>query len=352
MKNIIKISILSMLLSILTGTLIGNAESAPPTLPDVKDRIETTIENTGIIDANIDNCQYVEPEKEVLNAKLITVRRQLKVDKGEIFRVKVFLKNTGNTPWFSVNSSCSGSKMSLGLDSPRDRESDLRPKTFIKDSNFKTGTRIYMDQDRINPGEIASFTFYLEAPNVEDVYKEFFTPVIEGKGWIDSARFSFEVFIGESEDSMKVIREKILLSEESGSVKELDLDADRKIIVDISEQRMYLYLGEKQVRTFRVSTGKASTPTPYGETKITLKQEVRVGHEYPHYVMPYFMMFRAGGYGFHALPSLGNDGGLFWTEARNHIGIPVSHGCIRILPENAKWLFDFIPISTTVIVRP
>lgn len=62
-------------------------------------------------------------------------------------------------------------------------------------------------------------------------------------------------------------------------------------------------------------------------------------------------MFRPSGYGLHALPSLGNDGGIFWTEALTHIGIPVSHGCVRILPEDAIWLYDFTEIGDTVTVQ-
>ena len=110
-------------------------------------------------------------------------------------------------------------------------------------------------------------------------------------------------------------------------------------------------LDNLSIAEFRVSSGAAKTPTPVGETSITLKQETRIGGKSPHYIMPKFMWFRTGGYGFHALPSLKTDGGFFWTEARNHIGIPVSHGCIRLLPEDADFLYDFADIGTRVKVQ-
>lgn len=302
---------------------------------------------------NPDNpCVYTAPDEVEFGAKLISVRRKLRVTPGEEFRVKVFLRNTGNTPWFSVNSSCNGPKMSLGTDRPKDRKSNLQPTTITDENNWKKPSRIYMDQLRTDPGEIASFTFWAKAPQSVDVYKEYLTPLIEGKQWLDNAGFSYEVFVGKTGDSPKILRQKLSFASTSGSVKDLDLDAPRSIVVDVSDQTLSVKLGDVVVRQFPVSTGKTSTPTPYGDTQITLKQEVRIAHKYPHYIMPKFMMFRAGGYGLHALPSLGNDRGVFWTEARNHMGIPVSHGCIRLLPEDADFLFDFTPIGTPVTVQP
>ena len=79
---------------------------------------------------------------------------------------------------------------------------------------------------------------------------------------------------------------------------------------------------------------------------------MRIGAKPPHYVMPKFMMFRQGGYGIHALPSLSRKGGdVFWTEARSHIGRPVSHGCIRVLPEDANFVYDFAEVGTPVDVQ-
>jgi len=81
------------------------------------------------------------------------------------------------------------------------------------------------------------------------------------------------------------------------------------------------------------------------------KNEVRVGAAAPHYVMPYFQRLTAGGVGLHALPSLSNDNGTFWTEAKEHIGTPVSHGCVRMLPEDAKIAFEFTDIGDSVEVH-
>jgi len=67
--------------------------------------------------------------------------------------------------------------------------------------------------------------------------------------------------------------------------------------------------------------------------------------------MPKWMMFRKGGYGIHALPSLANDRGVFWREALSHIGSPRSHGCIRLLPKDAEFAYNFADVGTTVTVH-
>lgn len=327
--------------------------------PSVVDSLDNNVEFGDISDDNDfevndgstrsqDVCGFEVPEDKNYGAQIISIRRQLRVEPGETFRVKVFMKNTGSMPWFSNKSECLGPKMSLGTDRERDRDS------YFYDENLKgwEGTnRIGMDQYRTDPGQIASFTFWAQAGKNADVYKEYLTPVLKDIQWIDDAQFSFDVMIGDTGETATDIRKKLSFAGTSGSVSSIDLNGPKTLKVDLSEQNLYVYLGDTEVRKFRVSTGAAATPTPVGETSIILKQWSRVGHKPPHYIMPRYMMFRAGGYGFHALPSLGGDGGVFWTEARNHIGIPVSHGCVRILPEDADWLYDFTDVGSKVIVQ-
>lgn len=304
--------------------------------------------------ASQENCMFdfVE-DAEAYGAEVITVRRKLRVEPGEIFRVKVFIKNTGNMPWFSDNSKCSSPKMYLGTERERDRTSDLYASSLegIDDTGWKSSNRVSMDQLRIEPGEIASFTFWSQAPNDPDLLIEYFAPVISGVQWIDDALVSFELMVGDTEETPDNIRKRLSYSHESGSLMDINLNGERSILVDLSDQTMSIKLDEDVIRSFRVSTGAAATPTPIGTTYISLKQELRIGSKAPHYIMPYFQMFRAGGYGLHALPSLGNDGGWFWTEAVSHLGIPVSHGCIRIADANAIWLYGFTEIGDPVVVQ-
>lgn len=318
---------------------------------DEKTKLASDSDKDAVIEpASIDEdvCGFEVPEEKTYGAQLVAVRRQLRVNTGENFRVKVFMKNTGSMPWFANKSSCLGPKASLGTDNERDHESLFYGEGL---EGWEAPNRVAMDQYRTDPGEIASYTFIAKAGTDEDVYKEYFAPVLKDIQWIDDARFSFDVMVGDTGESATDIRKKMTYATTSGSVSNIDLNAEKVAVVDLSEQNLYLKLGDYVVRKFRISSGAAATPTPVGVTSVSLKQQVRIGVKPPHYVMPKFQMFRAGGYGFHALPSLKGDGGIFWTEARNHIGIPVSHGCVRLLPEDADWLFEFTDIGTKVIVQ-
>ncbi len=299
-----------------------------------------------------EDCGYEKPDNENYSAEFVSVRRPLRVDTNDEFKVKVFVKNTGNVPWFSKESSCSDAKMSLGTENKQDHASDLySPEIDEENNNWESEYRVGMDQLRVNPDEIASFTFWVKSGEKDDVIKEFFAPVLDGLEWLDEAKFSFEVIVGDPVENKTTLVKKLIYLGESGSVLDLDLNAERKLTIDLSDQKVALTLGDKLVREFRVSSGAPKTPTPTGKFAISEKNDVRVAGKAPHYIMPKFMMFKGEGYGFHALPSLKTDGGKFWNEAKSHIGIPVSHGCVRLLPEDADFLYDFSDLGTEVIVK-
>lgn len=296
--------------------------------------------------ANPDSCAFNYPDTESYGAEVLAIRRRLKVDPGETFRVKVFFKNTGNMPWFSErNLACHGLKMYLNT-----ARTDDHASVFYKAGlqGWESPSRIAMDQLRVDPGQIASFTFMAQAGGRDDVYKEYFVPVLKDVQRLNDSQFYLDVMIGDTGGNAGDLRKQIAYATSSGSVMDVDLSAPKKLQVHLASQTLSVYLGNNDVRDFRVSTGKYDTPTPTGHYSIILKQEERVGNEPPHYVMPKYMMFQSSGYGFHALPSLAHDGNTFWTEAFNHIGIPVSHGCVRLLPQDATWLFDFTDVGTNV----
>jgi lipoprotein-anchoring transpeptidase ErfK/SrfK len=65
--------------------------------------------------------------------------------------------------------------------------------------------------------------------------------------------------------------------------------------------------------------------------------------------MRWFVRFAEGpnaAIGFHSIPLL--DGAPVQTIAQ--LGIPLSHGCIRQKTADARALWDFAPVGTTVVV--
>jgi lipoprotein-anchoring transpeptidase ErfK/SrfK len=299
------------------------------------------------------DCNFTKPTKSVYSAKLVSIQKKPVVGPGEAFQTEIYMENTGNAPWFSENSGCENVNVTyLGTTHEKDRTSPFSADGSLWDSHWVSGNRIKMDASRIDPKGMAKFTFWSRAPQEMGYYREFFAPVIEGVSWINNeeATVAMDIRVGEFELTPEQTQ-YLPYIELSTNLSKLDFSGEKKIEVSLKQQKMWLKIGDITISSFVVSTGAYKTPTPKGTTKIILKQNVRVAGSRPHYIMPLFMMFRSGGFGFHALPSLANDKGVFWREALDHIGTPRSHGCIRLLPEDAKVVFNFADIGTKVEVR-
>jgi lipoprotein-anchoring transpeptidase ErfK/SrfK len=116
--------------------------------------------------------------------------------------------------------------------------------------------------------------------------------------------------------------------------------AGRWIAIDLSEQRLYAYQGEEIVKSFLVSTGKSTTPTPVGRYAvwIKLRYDDMSGPGYYLRNVPYTMYFYKG-YGIH---------GTYW---HSNFGTPMSHGCVNMVTEEAGWLFNWSYVGIPVIVH-
>lgn len=113
----------------------------------------------------------------------------------------------------------------------------------------------------------------------------------------------------------------------------------RSILVSTSEQRIYAYEDGALVRTHLTSTGRAETPTVLGDYRIYVKYEAddMRGTDYFLPQVPYTMYFYQG-YAIH---------GTYW---HNSFGRPMSHGCVNLPVEEARWFFDFASVGTLVRV--
>lgn len=120
----------------------------------------------------------------------------------------------------------------------------------------------------------------------------------------------------------------------------------RYIEVNLSEQMMYLFEGKDLRSTYRVSTGKWSMPTPTGEFKIENKHDRAYSATYGLY-MPWWMGFIGTEYGIHELPEWPNGA----KEGEDHIGTPVSHGCIRLGIGSAEAVYNFATEGTLVFIH-
>ena len=121
---------------------------------------------------------------------------------------------------------------------------------------------------------------------------------------------------------------------------------DRKIVIDLKRQRLDKVLGGVTLAEYPISSGKWSTPTPKGTFAIRNKTPRAWSKEFGLY-MPWWMAFTTKGHGIHELPEWPNG----YKEGQNHLGTPVSHGCVRLGIGPAKELYDWTTIGTPVIVQ-
>ena len=142
--------------------------------------------------------------------------------------------------------------------------------------------------------------------------------------------------------------------------------ADREgIVVNLPEHRMYFFRQPKKgepatVMTFPVSVGKMDWQTPIGVTKVVSKQKdppwyppesVRKEHEARGDPLPLVVPPGPDNpLGGHAL-RLNIPGGAYLIHGTNNpdaVGMAVTHGCLRMYPEDVAVLFEAVKVGTRV----
>lgn len=114
----------------------------------------------------------------------------------------------------------------------------------------------------------------------------------------------------------------------------------KQIIVDLSDQRIYAYENGALMRTTLASTGLPATPTVRGNFTVQRKYESQLMTG-PGYYLPnvQWISYFYAGYAIH---------GTYW---HNNFGQPMSHGCVNLPNDEAKWYYDFAPVGTPVLVQ-
>lgn len=120
----------------------------------------------------------------------------------------------------------------------------------------------------------------------------------------------------------------------------------RYIDVDLSSQTMFIFEDGEEKGAFKVSTGKRGMDTPNGTFKVMGKAKRPWSKTYKLY-MPWFIQFTGEGHGIHELPEWPSG----YKEGTNHLGIPVSHGCVRLGIGTAKIVYDFVTVGTPLVIH-
>ena len=124
------------------------------------------------------------------------------------------------------------------------------------------------------------------------------------------------------------------------------ITSGKYIDVNLKTQIMTTFENGVLLNCYLVSSGKRGMDTPVMQTKIYNKSPRAFSKAYGLY-MPNWMAFLPDGkMGIHELPEW--PGG--YKEGANHLGVPVSHGCIRLGVGPAKVVYDWAEIGTPIII--
>lgn len=101
------------------------------------------------------------------------------------------------------------------------------------------------------------------------------------------------------------------------------------IVVDISDQKMFVSVDGKPSFEFDVSTGRKGYTTPTGRYGVERMYRKYYSKKYDGAPMPYSIFFHDG-FAIHG------------TTDIKRLGRIASHGCVRLHPDNAKALFELV----------
>lgn len=122
----------------------------------------------------------------------------------------------------------------------------------------------------------------------------------------------------------------------------------KRIVVDVSEEKLYAYDGDSLFMEESISTGLEFTPTPRGTFSVFKMTPSRFmqgpipgvsDQVYDLPGVPWNLYFTEDGAVIH---------GAYWHD---HFGKPWSHGCVNLPPQKAKELYLWADIGTPVLVQ-
>ena len=120
------------------------------------------------------------------------------------------------------------------------------------------------------------------------------------------------------------------------------------ILVDISEQHMYVYESDVLVYSFVASTGM-NNATRTGLFYVQSKIPNAYGSTWNIWMPNWLGIYWSGGLenGIHALPILPN-GATLWA---GYLGTPISYGCVVLSTYDSQVLYNWAEIGTPVEIR-
>jgi len=119
------------------------------------------------------------------------------------------------------------------------------------------------------------------------------------------------------------------------------------IDINLASQVMVLFEQGEVLDAYMVSSGKRGMETKKGTFKVENKAKRPLSKEYGLYMPNWMALVPDGKFGIHELPEWPSG----YKEGANHLGTPVSHGCVRLGIGAAKRVFDWAEMGTPVVIH-
>jgi len=123
-----------------------------------------------------------------------------------------------------------------------------------------------------------------------------------------------------------------------------NIKLSKRIEINTGDQILSYFLGGVRLNSFLISSGKPSMPTPKGH--FTIYNKVLKAWSPYGLWMPYWLGMQYGQFGIHELPIWPNG----YKEGEDHLGQPVSHGCIRLGVGPAELIYNWVEVGTPVFI--
>jgi lipoprotein-anchoring transpeptidase ErfK/SrfK len=118
------------------------------------------------------------------------------------------------------------------------------------------------------------------------------------------------------------------------------------IDINLSKQLLGIYNDGELLGAYIISSGRSGMNTPTGTFHIMRKETNHWSNQYKLW-MPYSLQFTGRGHFIHELPEWPSG----YKEGANHLGIPVSHGCVRLGVGPAENVFNFSEVKTPIYIH-
>lgn len=222
--------------------------------------------------------------------------------------------------------------------------------------------------------EFTPFKVYFDKPMKTEEWEKFveITPKVTGnviweeeekvmvfkpEKWASNVNYSVKIKEGwKAKDNTYLNREILsnfksfdssdLAGKKNASTYEPKITEGKYIDINLSRQILTIFRDGINMGNYKISSGKRGMATPTGMYDVLNKKKRAWSRKYKLF-MPYWMQFTRAGHGIHELPEWPSG----YKEGANHLGIAVSHGCVRLGVGAAETVYGFADVGTPVYIH-